>query len=330
MRDPNLFRWIVLAGSFSCERIWYNFDRWPCQGEGLVYSRLVANDCITSLLVCVNVKRYAMFVSAFFPDLDIDGRKAVEAIFPTSFIVLIGSCAYWPVLIKRLLTVLWRISSACFEHSPSKFKSAWICGVTLASMSSSKLIPAELALPQASLFFVLPQSGLTLIMESCIQVYNTESCSLSYSYTMLYIPFLTWSLPILSRIPLSWDSVDLKDKHVFAQEVNNIPVAFWLLIFTMSANFNRDCNSMCIRLDGKTGPNHQDWLSVGRHSWWSGWVHLLKSSYVSPIRFLLFPIRLLECSMNDQTAWLDSVRWPVLKGFRIGSMTLWFARKGKL
>lgn len=106
---------------------------------------------------------------------------------------------------------------------------------------------------------------------------NTESCSLSYSYTMLYIPFLTWSLPILSRIPLSWDSVDLKDKHVFAQEVNNIPVAFWLLIFTMSANFNRDCNSMCIRLDGKTGPNHQDWLSVGRHSWWSGWVHLLKS-----------------------------------------------------
>ena len=137
----------------------------------------------------------------FFLIWTLMGRKADEAIFPTSFIVLIGSCAYWPVLIKRLLTVLW-ISSACFEHSPSKYKSAWICGVTLASMSSSKLIPAELALPQASLFFVLPQSGLTLIVESCMQVIlNHAHCHIAN--TMLYIPFLTWSLPILSRIPLS-------------------------------------------------------------------------------------------------------------------------------
>lgn len=236
MRDPNLFRWIVLAGSFSCERIWYNFDRWPCQGEGLVYSRLVANDCITSLIVCGNVKRYAMFVSAFFSDLDIDGRKADEAIFPTSFIVLIGSCAYWPVLIKRLLTVLW-ISSACFEHSPSKYKSAWICGVTLASMSSSKLIPAELALPQASLFFVLPQSGLTLIVESCIQVIlNHAHCHIAiqcYTYPSSLDPFPSFQEFPSAETQWTWKiNMFLLKKSTTFQLHSDFWFSPWALILT--------------------------------------------------------------------------------------------------
>lgn len=109
--------------------------------------------------------------------------------FPHIFIVLIGSCAYWPVLIKRLLTVLW-VSSACFEHSPSTYRSDWICGVTLASMSSSKLIPAKLALPQASLFCVLPQSGLTLIIEYCIQVIlHHAHCHIAIHTLPHLIPF---------------------------------------------------------------------------------------------------------------------------------------------
>ncbi len=177
----------------------------------------------SGVCVCVHVKRYRVFVSPFVCDLDMEGRKALE----------------------QLLRI----------HKGEKYSIDWLVCF---------LINADQAPIDTSLDII-----------TMLWAHSNRICT-NYTY-----PSSLHTLPILSpvqrteKIP-SAETQWIWKMNIFCSRSQQdsitstttwtVAVAFLLLIFTMSPwtppKFSRNCNSMCIRLDGKTVPNHQDWLSV--------------------------------------------------------------------